>query len=71
MTTSPSDDEFSHPLLRHLREVNEEAAETDRETYTEGEEFPFSACYFAGFHSRSHQPPSQRRPRRRREEDEE
>lgn len=70
MTFLPNDDDgFETCTARHAREVREEAAETDRETYTEGQDFPFSACYLAGLNSRSNRLPSQRRPRRRTEED--
>lgn len=64
--TPHSDEEEHHENLvsRALREMREEAAETDRETYTEGESFSFSAYYIAGLNSRSRRLPSQRHRRR-------
>lgn len=69
--TSLSDDEEFHenPVSRAIREMREEAAETDRETYTEGQTFAFSDYYFSGLNSRSRKLPSQRISRRRVEEE--
>lgn len=70
MTPHHSEEQdFQETLVsRAMREMREEEAETDRETYTEGETFPFSAFYFSGFRSRSNRLPSQRHPRRHEEE---
>jgi hypothetical protein len=70
MTAHSEEEQFHDNLVsRAIREMREEAAETDRETYTEGETFPFSAYYLAGLNSRSRRLPSQRISRRRVEEE--
>lgn len=70
MTPHSEEEQFHDTLVsRAIREMREEAAETDRETYTEGETFPFSAYYLAGLNSRSRRLPSQRISRRRVEEE--